>query len=139
MDSASWTDKSYWGGTMRKNGCGITSMAIVASGYGLDITPEDLRQKYYPHLNGDDMASAFKKMGIKCTDFSYHESFLTKKYITDWLYTSRPVIICVNSQIKNEWTENSHYMVLLDINSEGFVYLSNPNGLEGGNKPSRVV
>lgn len=114
-------------------------MAIVASGYGKDITPEDLRQKYYPHLNGDDMAAAFKKMGIKCTDFSYHDSYLTKKYITDWLYTSRPVVICVNSQKKNEWTENSHYMVLLDINSEGFVYVSNPNGLEGGKRPSRMV
>lgn len=30
MDS-SWSDNSYWGGTMRENGCGITSMAIVAS------------------------------------------------------------------------------------------------------------
>jgi len=139
MDSASWTDKSYWGGTMRKNGCGITAMAIIASGYDKNITPEDLRQKYYPHLNGDDMASAFKKMEIKCTDFYYHDSYLTKKYITDWLYTSRPVIICVNSQKKNIWTENSHYMVLLDINSEGFVYLSNPNGLDGTSTASRLV
>ena len=48
--NSSWSDNSYWGGTMRENGRGITSMAIVASGYGIDITPEDLRQKYYPHL-----------------------------------------------------------------------------------------
>lgn len=134
-----WSEKSYWGGTMRKNGCGITAMAIVASGYGQDITPDDLRQKYYPHLNGDDMPAALKKLGIKCSDFYYHSSYLNKKYITDWLKTNRPVIICVSSEKKNKWTENSHYMVLLDINSEGLVYVSNPNGLDGENKASRLV
>ena len=124
---------------MRENGCGITSLAIVASGYGLDITPEDLRQKYYPHLEGDGMQSALKKMGFKCTDFYYHGSYLSKKYITDWLKTNRPVIICVGSEVENEWTASSHYMVLLDINSDGLVYLSNPNGLDGESTASRMV
>ena len=31
LKTASWSEKNYWGGTMRKNGCGITSMAIIAS------------------------------------------------------------------------------------------------------------
>ena len=48
---ASWSKNDYWGGTMAENGCGITSMAIVLSGYGYNITPEDLREKYYPHLD----------------------------------------------------------------------------------------
>lgn len=136
---SSWSEKSYWGGTMRENGCGITAMAIVASGYGKNITPEDLRQEYYPHLEGDQMSKALKKMGFKCTDFYYHTSYLNKKYMADWLRTNRPIIICVGSEKENEWTEKTHYMVLLDINENGLVYVSNPNGLEGENKASRMV
>lgn len=135
MDS-SWCDNSYWGGTMRENGCGITSMAIVASGYGLNITPEDLRKEYYPHLEGEEMKTALKKMGFKCTDFCYHKSYLNKKYIMDWLKTNRPIIICLGSKDENDWTATSHYMALLDINDSGLVYVSNPNGLEGEKKAS---
>ena len=138
LDST-WSNNSYWGGTMRENGCGITSMAIVASGYGLKTTPEDLRKKYYPHLEGEEMASALKKMGFKCTDFYYHNSYLNKKYISDWLKTNRPIIICVGSKKDNKWTNSSHYMVLLDVNSEGLVYLSNTNGLDGEENSSRMV
>ena len=31
LESSSWSEKSYWGGTMRENGCGITSLAVIAS------------------------------------------------------------------------------------------------------------
>ena len=50
--NSSWSEKSYWGGTMSENGCGITSIAIIASGYGLKTTPETLREKYYPGAAG---------------------------------------------------------------------------------------
>lgn len=136
---ASWSEKSYWGGTMSENGCGITSMAIVASGYGIDETPETLRQKYYPHLDSENMKNAFKKMGFKSTDFYFHESYLSKKYIVDWLKTNRPIIICVGNEKKNKWTTASHYMALLDVNDKGLVYLSNPNGEEEDNTESRMV
>ena len=136
---SSWSNHSYWGGTMRENGCGITSLAIIASGYGLNITPEDLRQKYYPHLEGEDMQKALKDLGLKSTDFCFHKSYLNKKYIMDWLRTNRPIIICVGSEEENNWTTSSHYMVLLDINKDGFVYVSNPNGLDGEEKSSRLV
>lgn len=136
---SSWNENSYWGGTMSKNGCGITSMAIIASGYGINVTPEDLRKEYYPHLEGEKMQFALKEMGIKCTDFYYHKSYLSKKYLSDWLETNRPVLICVGSEKENDWTNSSHYMVLLDINKEGMVYISNPNGLDGDKNASRLV
>ena len=50
------TYKEYWGDTMAENGCGITVMSIILSGYGKDYTPEDLREKYYP----------FSLYGITC-------------------------------------------------------------------------
>lgn len=136
---SSWSQKSYWGGTMSENGCGITSMAIVASGYGIDETPETLREKYYPHLDSENIKNAFKKMGLNSSDFYFHKSYLSKKYIVDWLKTNRPIIICVGNEKENKWTTASHYMVLLDINDKGLVYLSNPNGEEKKNTESRLV
>ena len=46
-----WAKHTYWGGAMIENGCGITSMAIILSGYNKDFSPEDLRNKYYPVLD----------------------------------------------------------------------------------------
>lgn len=133
LDTASWSEKSYWGGTMRENGCGITSLAIIASGYGLDyVTPESLREEFYPHLNGEKIPDVLEDMGIECTGFYYDEEYLSKKYIMDWLKTNRPIIICVGNNEKNKWTTSSHYMTILDINSKGFVYLSNPNRIRWG-------
>ena len=48
---ASWSNNTYWGDTMAENGCGITVMSIILSGYHKNYTPEDLRQKYYPVMN----------------------------------------------------------------------------------------
>ena len=50
---SSWSNNQYWGGTMAENGCGITALATILSGYNKNYTPEDLRQQYYPKLNYD--------------------------------------------------------------------------------------
>lgn len=126
-----WANEPYWGGTMSLNGCGITSIAIIASGYNLDITPDDLRKKYYPHLETEDMYIALNELGIKCEDFWFTTIYLNKKYILEWLQTDRPILICVDNTKKNIWTAASHYMVLLACNEDGLVYLSNPNGVDG--------
>ena len=41
---SSWSNQPYWGGTMSENGCGITALAIILSGYKKDVTPEHLRK-----------------------------------------------------------------------------------------------
>lgn len=126
-----WSTKPYWGGTMAKNGCGITSIAIIASGYNLDTTPETLRELYYPHLDAENIYQAISDLGIKCTDFYFSNIYLNEKYITEWLETNRPILICVDNTHKNPWTKASHYMVLLATNNNGEIYVSNPNGKEG--------
>lgn len=132
----SWSEKSYWGGTMAENGCGITSMAIIASGYGLDITPEYFRDKYFPHLDAENMISAFENIGLKCSDFYFSSTQISKRYMGGWLREGNPVLICVNSTRENMWTAASHYMVILDIDKDGNFYISNPNGEEGSERAS---
>lgn len=136
QNDGTWQYKSYWGGTMEENGCGITSLSIIASAYGSKMTPDDLREEYYPHLDATEMSKALNDMGIKCTDFYFHDTYISKKYITDWLKTNRPVLVCVDNTTENKWTAASHYMVLLDVDDNGMIYISNPNGRDGENNAS---
>ena len=69
---SSWSNNQYWGGTMAENGCGITALATILSGYNKNYTPEDLRQQYYPKLNYDILSKELSNtFNIKNTDFYY--------------------------------------------------------------------
>lgn len=127
--NSSWSDKEYWGGTMADNGCGITVMSIILSGYDKNYTPEDLRKKYFPVINYDKLSTELSsKFGIKNSDFYYDNVHLSNKKIEEHLKTNRPIIICVwNKPTDNRWTTSSHYMALLATDNTGLVYVSNPN------------
>ena len=136
--NSSWSNKEYWGGTMAENGCGITVMSIILSGYGKDYTPEDLREMYYPVMDYDkfshELSSTF---GIKNSDFYYDSVHLSDDSIIEHLQSNRPIVVCVwNSPTDNRWTTASHYMVLLAADSNNMLYVSNPNGLENDSKSS---
>ena len=134
---SSWSENSYWGGTMAENGCGITSLSIILSGYNKNVTPEDLRQKYYPVLATEKISSVLASYGVENTDFYFDSVHLSKDYIIEYLQSNRPVLVCVwNKPYDNRWTTASHYMVLLATDGNDMVYVSNPNGLENDNKSS---
>ncbi len=137
--SSSWANNSYWGGTMTENGCGITAIATILSGYNKNYTPESLRKKYYPVLDNNTISEELSStFGIKNSNFFYDTTHLSSSYITEHLATNRPILICVwTKPCKNRWTTTSHYMVLLATdNNNGMVYVSNPNGLENDSKSS---
>lgn len=126
--NSSWSQKEYWGATMAENGCGITVMSIILSGYGKDYTPEDLRKKYYPVMDyesfSDELSSTF---GIANSDFYYDSVHLSGDKIIEHLQTNRPIIVCVwNNPTNNRWTTASHYMALLATDGN-MIYVSNPN------------
>ena len=130
--NSSWSANSYWDDTMENTGCGITSMAIILSGYGKEKSPEDLRKKYYPVLNGNKISNELSKtFKIKNSDFYYDGVHLSNEYIINHLKSNRPVLVCVWKQNgENRWTTASHYMVLLATDGASKVYVSNPNGIE---------
>ena len=123
---------------MSDNGCGITAISIILSGYNKNYTPEDLRQKYYPVLNNDNISKELSNtFEIKNTDFYYDSVHLSKDKLKEHLETNRPILICVwNKPNDNRWTTASHYMVLLATDGKDMVYISNPNGLENNSKSS---
>ena len=135
---SSWAKNSYWGGTMEENGCGITSIAIIASGYNKNVTPEDLRKEFYPVLDGNDIGNVLKNYyNIENSDFLYDTSYFSDNYILEHLQTNRPVLVCVwNKPHNNRWTTASHYLVLLACDNDKNVYVSNPNGGKNDSKSS---
>ena len=66
---------------MSENGCGITVISIILSGYGKDYTPEDLREMYYPVMDyekfSQELSSTFgiKNSFVKCV---YYKTFTIK-------------------------------------------------------------
>lgn len=132
-----WGQNEYWGGTMKDNGCGITAMAILLSGYGQSLTPEDLRQKYFPRLDYSKLSKELKDYGVENSDFYYDGKHLSSESILEHLKTNRPIIVCLwNKPEDNRFTTKSHYMVLLAATDDGKVYISNPNGGENDYKSS---
>ncbi len=127
--NSSWSNKKYWGSTMSENGCGITVMSIILSGYGKNYTPEDLRKRYYPVMDYENFSTELSNnFGIKNSDFYYDSIHLSKETIIEHLKTNRPIIICVwNKPTDNRWTTASHYMALLATDGDNMVYVSNPN------------
>ena len=136
--TSSWSDHEYWDGTMSDNGCGITALSIILSGYSQDYTPEDLRQKYFPVMDSDKISSELKDtFGIKNSNFFYDKEHLSNEYIEKHLESNRPVLICVwTKPTANRWTTASHFMVLLATDNNGMVYISNPNGQNYTSKSS---
>ena len=135
---SSWSSKKYWGGTMAENGCGITAISIILSGYGKNYTPENLRKMYYPSMNYEKLSSELSStFGIKNSDFYYDSTHLSDEAIIKHLQSNRPIMVCVwNNPTNNRWTTASHYMVLLAADNKNMVYVSNPNGLENDSKSS---
>lgn len=125
---ASWANLPYWDNQMWDNGCGITTISIIASGYGKKVTPETLRKQYYPHLKGDNIPQAFRDLGIECTNFEFRQKCFTKEYITNWLKEDKPIMVCVTNQPNSKWTTSSHYLALLATDeTKEYIYISNPN------------
>ena len=126
---ASWSQNEYWSGTMAENGCGITALSIIFSGYGIEYTPEDLIQKYKPHLNGNAISKALKNdFGIENSDFYYASIYFSKNYIMNKLEEENIILVCVWNKPNDVWTKKSHYMVLLASDGDDKIYVSNPNG-----------
>lgn len=116
---------------------GITTMAIILSGYNKNYSPEDLRKKYYPVMNYDNFSKELNSFEIDNSDFYYDSTHLSNNNIINHLKTNRPIIICVwNKPSNNRWTTASHYMALLATSNNNLVYISNPNGGKKDSKSS---
>ena len=115
----------YGGWPIRTNGCGITSMAMVAS-YMTDelLTPPEMCRRYggYSHRNGTDGMIFFKEspaMGFYLIEQTYEP-----KVAWQGLEDGHVVI---SVQHNGYWTRAGHYIVLQEITQDGMVRVRDSN------------
>lgn len=128
-----WASMPYIDGTIKAQGCSITSLAIMTSGYGYNYTPQQwsskspisMSAKAREYVKGSTLVAIGGEYYANKTVASTN-----KKDIQDHLKTGDVVIIHVLGTKKgydNPYTSNQHWMVLLDINDTADeVYVSNP-------------
>lgn len=122
-----WGDWSNVPGYDNENGCGATSTAVLASGYGCTTTP-DIMAKYIPYRNVEGIADAMQaEAGVTCSIAKAGQS--TDFYIdtiNQALSEGKPMIVCVTGAVDSRFTSGAHYIVILGQKSDGTLILSNP-------------
>lgn len=114
------------------SGCGVTSMAIVASSFTGNKTYDPVYMMNLAYSMGDcgsgirgTNASFFKKAAQKL-GFGY--KYIGKKnasQVVDVLKTGKSMVIA--HMDKGHFTDNGHYIVLTAVNENGKVYVHDPN------------
>ncbi len=108
--------------------CGITCAAIVLSGYGKDVTPTEIFDKY-----GFYWRNSFKEVfGPNAGGYSSNLAGVDKQ-----LDSGKPVIVHIKPNNGRYHTSGGHYIALLDKregNGEIEYYVSDPGGKYVGQK-----
>ena len=128
-----WGSKPYWDSNYGLSACGITSVATILSGFGVNKNPVDVNNDGII-TNGNTLPSQlkaqFSKYGLYCSD-----KISSKDEIIENLKKGNPVFVNVhNSKIGNNYYYG-HYVALLGISDDGKIFLADPAGasVAGGN------
>ncbi len=130
QDIGPWANKSYWGGTIENWGCGPTSLAILASGLiSPKITPAEISCDMRA-TGSDTLLSEMNKLGMKGTLIE-HES---AEDIKNALKEGDVMLVSVGP--KTKFTNGTHIMAVVDINSSENVFVINPNSNGSTSSPT---
>lgn len=115
----SYKDTLYmpYGESISSIGCSITSISIVLTGYGVNVNPANLANHNY-------LVQHYNEYGISCS-----RSSATSEDITEHLKNGKPVVVEISGDLKAGGATKyygQHFIALLDINSSGEVYVSDP-------------
>ncbi len=125
------------GSSIKTSGCGVTSMAMVIANLTdeKNITPVDTMNEAYSGnycgtgiigTNSAYFSAAAKKHGLTYEQLSVDKAGLQK---AETILRSGGLIIA-NVNSASPFTNSGHYIVIRKINSEGKVYVGDPNHRE---------
>ncbi|MDO5399377.1 MAG: peptidylprolyl isomerase [Eubacteriales bacterium] len=128
-----YPDTKYGGYPLRTHGCGITTMAMLAS-YMADeeLTPPELSQRYgsYCSEHGTD-GTLFNKTPAEMGFF-----LLKKTYKPDEAKQAlEDGYIVVSVQTKGFWTRGGHYLLIEKMNEDGTIQVRDSNLFNYGRLP----
>lgn len=122
----SYKDNAFGDDRIENSGCGPTSVAIVASGYGKNYSPGDIANLMGgsgAQSSGSTISTVLNQIGIPA-----HAIYTpTKQAIKEQLLAKKPLIASVDSSMNKIFTGTGHLMAILAIDENDNVYVSNPN------------
>ena len=105
-------------GNIKGAGCGITSISIVLTGLGIDITPDVFKNQ---HSAGDGYVEQhLKEYGVQ------YKRLSSMSEIVEELKKGNPIIYHVRGGRVGDKTYAGHYCTLLGINENGELFLGDP-------------
>lgn len=122
-----WGSTAYGNGTISKNGCAPTCIAMVFSYLkGKSITPEDVvkftKNDYYVNGVGSSWSifeACSSNWGVACTYIG-----TSTNSIVNALESGKPVILSMGPGI---FTKSGHFIVLTGIDEDGKITVNDPN------------
>lgn len=111
----------YWGETLWTRGCAPTTIAIIASGLGIDKTPKDVAGMM-SLTNGEEIEKALNNLGISYKSGSVSDGVDTRvNNIKENLEKGDPVMVGVNAGPDGRWTSSGHFLALLGISGDTLI------------------
>lgn len=121
----SYSENSYWDGTIHSSGCGPTSVAILMSGLtNKNYTPADTAAEMkskYGYTSYETLQKEMNDVGLTSEVIQSPSA----EQIQNNLRNGKVMLVSVNSA--TIFTGASHIMALIDINDQGQVYIANPS------------
>ena len=118
----SYAQNKYWDGTIQYSGCGPSSIAILASGIlNSSDTPGDVAARM-SMTSYDTLKNQMISMGMTGVEVIQSP---TAEVIQENLRNGKVMLVSVDKRTIFPNT-SSHIMTLLDINTNGEVYVGNP-------------
>ncbi len=135
--------QKYWDGNIGSDGCGPTSVAIIASGYGINKNPGDMAKiitdKYGDYTSPRILGKLLDYINIKNT-VCYGDSDETKiEKIRNNLKKGNPVAVVVNAGPDSKYCPGEHWMVILAIDDKDNITISNPNETKGAKRATDLA
>jgi len=118
----SWSKIPYSYGTIGSSGCGPTSVAICASGFGIKLNPGQLVQKW----TGAKLYASYTSNGKLLNMIGLKQTKVSGATLLKHLATGKPAI---GRCRKGYYTSGGHYIAIVGIrdnNGVTQVYISNP-------------
>ncbi len=120
----SYANNSYWGSTIHRAGCGPSAVAILASGLtGYNYSPGDIATQ----MGGENGLTSYETLKTEMDSLGMESEVVhnpSAQTIQDNLRNGKVMLVSVNSNTM--FTDNSHIMAIVDINTDGQVYICNP-------------
>lgn len=120
----SYANDPYWEGTVSTDGCGPSSIAILASGLtSYDYNPGNIASQMGGsggHTEAKTLKDEMEALGLS----SEIVESPSAQDIQDRLRNGKVMLVSVNSN--TVFTTVGHIMAIVDINTEGQVYICNP-------------